>query len=151
MEENEFKSFYQDINQMPCIYQKAILSTRCECPHAHKINLAEREVVACEFAEARQQCQALYSTFIEKARFALHKADNAALTHAETIKVQVGGITGLQKILNDTTATPRVGNLIMKAFIEYPELEGLPVDVIIRSIVHCQVRKRRKPESNKLQ
>ena len=144
MEENEFKSLYKEINQLPCVYQKAILSSRCACPHAQKLNIAEREAVACEFAEARIQCQLLYDAFIEKARFALHKLGDSPLTHAESIKVQVGGIEGLQEILNDETTVPQVGNLTMKVFMEYPELQGLPVETIVRSIVHCEVRRKRR-------
>lgn len=142
MEENEFKSLYKDINHTPCVYQKAILTTRCECPYSHKVNIAEREAVACDFMDARLQCQSLYSAFIEKARFALHKLDDSPLTHAESIKVQLGGITGLQEVLNDQATVPRVGNLSLQAFIEYPDLIGLPVDIIVRSIVHCKVRNR---------
>ena len=144
MEENEFKSLYKDINHTPCIYQKAVLSTRCACPHAQKLNIAEREAVACEFADARVQCETLYNAFIHKARFALHKIGESPLTHAESIKVQVGGITGLQKILVDESPVPQVGSLTMKAFLEYPDLERLPIDVIVRSIVNCKVRKKRK-------
>lgn len=143
MEENEFKSLYDSINQVPCVYQKAILTSRCACPHARKLNLAEREAVACEFGEARVQCQSLYDAFIEKARFALHKINDQPLTHAEVIEVQVGGITGLQEILGDRSQLPQVGNLTMKAFIQFPELENLPVDIIVRSIVHCSVRRKR--------
>ena len=144
MEENEFKSFYQNINHTPCVYQKAILSARCECPHAQKMNIAEREVVGCQFPEAREQCNALYTAFISKARFALHKLDDTPLSHAETIKVQVGGITGLQQVLGDKAEIPRVGNLIMKAFIQYPDLLNLPIENIVRNIVHCKVRNRKK-------
>lgn len=143
MEENEFKSLYKEINHTPCVFQKAILTARCACPHAQKVNIAEREAVACEFTEARVQCQALYDAFIEKARFALQKLGDSPLTHAESIKVQVGGITGLQEILGDDTAMPQVGKLTMRAFLEYPDLEGLPVDTIIRAIVHCKVRRKR--------
>ena len=142
MEETEFKSFYQDMNQLPCVYQKAILSTRCECPHSSKLNIAEREAVACNFPDAREQCQALFNTTIEKARFALHKLGDSPLTHAEMIKIQVGGIEGLQQVLGDESKLPRVGNLTMKAFIKYPELIDLPVDSIVRSIVHCKVRRK---------
>lgn len=144
MEENEFKSLYKDINHTPCVYQKAILTARCACSHAQKLNIAEREAVACEFAEARVQCQSLYDAFIEKARFALQKLGESPLTHAESIKVQVGGIAGLQEILGDEAPVPQVGQLTMKAFLEYPDLEGLPIEVIVRSIVHCKVRRKRK-------
>jgi len=142
MEETEFKSFYKDMNQLPCVYQKAILSTRCECPHSSKLNIAEREAVACNFSDAREQCDALFNTFIQKARFALHKLNDSPLTHAEMIKIQVGGIEGLQEVLGDSAETPRVGNLTMKAYIEFPDLAGLPIDPIVRAIVHCKVRKR---------
>ncbi|MDH5257977.1 MAG: hypothetical protein OEX07_08205 [Gammaproteobacteria bacterium] len=142
MEESEFKSIYKDINRTPCVYQKAILSARCECPHGHKLNIAEREAVACDFIEAREQCQILFDSFIQKARFALRKLDESPLTHAETIKIQVGGITGLQDILKDKSSVPKVGNLTMKAFLEYPDLDNLPIDIIVRSIVHCKVRNR---------
>jgi len=144
MDEKEFKAVYGDINGTPCVYQKAILTRRCECPHAHKLNLAEREAVACGFMEAREQCQQLYSSFIEKARFALKKTSNDPLTHGESIKVQVGGITGLQKVLGDNSETPRVGQLTMKAFMRYPGLIDLPIEPIIREIVTCVVRRKRK-------
>ena len=147
MEENEFKSLYKEYNQLPCVYQKAILSSRCACPHAHKLNIAEREAVACEFPEARIQCQTLYDAFIEKARFALHKIGDSPLTHAESIKVQVGGISGVQEILSDESPLPQVGQLTMKLFLAYPDLQGLPVETIVRSIVHCKVRQRRNSKT----
>ncbi|MDX1810937.1 MAG: hypothetical protein R3240_03250 [Gammaproteobacteria bacterium] len=143
MEEKEFKTLYAEVNELPCVFQKAILSARCSCSHAQKLNIAEREAVACQNADARINCEAVYQAFIEKARFALHKLNDAPLTHAESIKVQVGGVSGLQEVLGDQAEVPRIGDLIMKAYLQYPDLQDLPVDEIVRSIVHCKVRQRK--------
>ncbi len=143
MDEENYRNAYRELNTTPCVYQKALLSKRCECRHGHFFQLAEREAVACEFPEARAQCAALYDLVADKARFALHKKDDEPLTHAQAMKVQLGGVTGLQQLLGDEQPTPEMGRLILKLNMRYPDLMGLPVDEIVRAIVHYQVRRRR--------
>jgi hypothetical protein len=148
MEEKEYKETYRNLNKRRCIFEKTINSRRCTCEKALRFHLADREGIACRSASGNALCIELLNTMRHKARFALHltRAD-APLPHAREIKVQTGGLLGLQAVLYPEKAglqhIDNVLGLIDLALQRYGRLAELPYEGIVQFIVKFEGRRRR--------
>ena len=148
MEEREYREIYSAINQRRCPYEKAINSRRCNCSQSKRFNLANREGVACRSAAGNLLCNELLDTMRRKARFSLHvtHADNP-LPHAKEIRVQVGGLLGLQKLMDpqatEATAVDDIYGLTNTALARYSCLADLPYEEIMQSIAMFKGRQKR--------
>jgi hypothetical protein len=154
MEEQEYKSTYHAINKHRCVFEKAINSRRCSCDKSVRFNLADREGVSCRTASGLAVCTELLNNLRHNARFSLHltRADTP-LPHAKEIRVQVGGLLGLQALLHpELSSNSQVKNVIGltdSAIQRYGRLEALPYDVLVQAIVKFQGRKKRPHADNK--
>lgn len=147
MDEQEYRSTYQSINELRCVFEKAILSRRCACSCCARFHLADREGAACESLSAHQRCSAFLHQLRHNALFALKLTQlQGELPHAKEIKVQTGGLLGLQQILsNEPTAdsVDDIAGLLTQALLHHPSLEALPYPRIMQSVVNFEGRKRR--------
>ncbi|MDY6991229.1 MAG: hypothetical protein SVR94_01310 [Pseudomonadota bacterium] len=148
MEEDEYKQAYHTLNQTPCAFEKAILSGRCHCAYCQRLNIAEREAVMCQAQAAAVPCAALLAQLRQNATFALKLTHlEGPLPHAKEMKVQCGGLLGLQAVLFPEKAAEQVDNihaLIQHAIQVFGDLEHLPYQTIVQSIHHYQVRSSRR-------
>ena len=150
MDEKEYKRIYNAINQLHCVFEKSILARKCACSNANKFHLADREGVSCNSARAQALCQELLHHMRKNAVFALKlKALSGPLPHAKEIKVQAGGMLGLQQALHpEDTEADKVGNVtevISGALEKYGSMDTLPYQEIVKSIVAFQGRRKRTP------
>ena len=149
MEEQEYRDTYHKLNQRRCVFEKAISSRRCTCEKAQRFHLADREGIACKSAAGNALCTELLNSMRRKARFALHLTQaNAPLPHAKEIKVQTGGLLGLQALLHPGKAGQQnIDNaigLIDLAMQRFGGLAELPYDGIIQAIVRFEGRRKRQ-------
>ncbi len=148
MDETEYRSTYHAINELRCVFEKAILSRRCACTRCNRFHLADREGAACQSPGAHQRCHQLLQQLRQKALFALKLTHlEGELPHAKEIKVQTGGLLGLQAALRPEQPAIRVADvdgLLMEALQHYPSLAALPYPRIMQSVVGFEGRKRRR-------
>ncbi|MEN8171049.1 MAG: hypothetical protein ABFS08_12575 [Pseudomonadota bacterium] len=147
MEEKEFKKAYRSINDAPCIFAKAILRRCCACSRSQKLFIAEREAIACKSPGGRQRCEEVLNVLHSKASFALKLAQiDAPLPHAKELKVQCGGMLGLQESLKrqKTEIVADIHQLLEQSFEEYGSAEALPYTEVIRTIASFLPRKKRE-------
>lgn len=148
MEEREYREIYSAINERRCPYEKAINSRRCNCSQSRRFNLANREGVACKSAAGNLLCNELLNITRRKARFSLHVTHaTSPLPHAKEIKVQVGGLLGLQKLMDpqagDASTVDDIYGLTNTALGRYTSLDELPFEEIVQSIVVFKGREKR--------
>jgi hypothetical protein len=149
MEEQEYKNTYQTVNKRRCVYEKAINSRRCSCTRSHRFNLADREGVACKSATGIALCTEFLNTLRSKARFSLHLThSDKPLPHAKEIRVQTGGLLGLQELLDpgkaDSTNAENIIGMLDTAIQRYERLQNLPYNIIIQGVVSFEGRKKRQ-------
>ncbi len=149
MDEGEFKRTYDEIRELGCPYEKALLSRQCGCAMGQRFNLAEREGVFCTAWTARNACETLLALLREKSRFALGITTiTGPLPHAKEIRIQLGGLGGLQRAVHPDTAPERVEDihaLLKAAQTCFGRLEELPFSDIMQAIAAYQGRRRRSP------
>lgn len=143
MDETEFRDAYHHLNQTRCTYEKAIMSGRCACRFSQKMNIAEREAVTCQNGLMRDWCNETLQRLTDKARFSLRAQMTQVLTHAQAMKVQVGGIQGIQKWYaanHDGDSEQDISQLVF-ALHEHEDFHSrFPSDEVIQSIVSFKVR-----------
>ncbi len=150
MEENEYKEAYNAVNERRCVFEKSINSRRCSCSKSQRFHLADREGIACKSAAGNALCSLLLQLMRTNARFALHLTSvQGPLPHAKEIRVQTGGMLGLQGLVySEKKGQADVDDIITTidaALRRYERLEDLPFDKIVQGIVRFEGRKKRPP------
>ena len=144
MDEIAFMQALGSVNPKPCVFGKVILSRHCACSKERKRYAAEREMVECNEEVYRAQCAELLEQLRQNSAFALKLTHvTPPLPHGPEMRVQCGGLQGLQLEVNDTEEVVDISVLISVALSKFGNFENLPYSKIVQSVVSCEVRKRR--------
>jgi hypothetical protein len=127
-----------------CPFERALLSRCVACSRSRKLNLAEREAIACGDPLVREHCLTFYRALHESAQFALKINPDAPWPFGKEIRAQCGGVRGLAAAMDhagdettDIAATVLLGNEHFGGSTAFPYSE------IMRAVVHYEPRKRR--------
>lgn len=147
MDQEMFRQAYQAINERFCPYEKTLLTRNGDCSRAERFCIAEREGVRCNDDAAQARCEAFLALARQNARFALKATDQrTALPHAKAMRVQVGGLRGLQVALTPDRPAPvhipDIDRLLAEASARFGDLATAPFQPIIQQIAAFQGRKR---------
>jgi hypothetical protein len=127
-----------------CPFERALLSRCAGCSRARRLNLAEREAIACGDAAVREHCTAFHHGLHDNARFALHIEPDAPWPFGKEIRAQCGGVLGLKAAL-DAPPEPAldIAALVLEAIERFGAETNFPYSVIMREVAHFEPRKRR--------
>lgn len=145
MDEKEFKKTFRDVNGAPCVFAKAILRRCARCSRSQKLFIAEREAVACKSPGARQTCAEVLEVLHRKATFALRLPEpQLVLPHGKELKVQCGGMLGLQQALRGESEMAEVvddiHDLLQNALGDFGDAEALPYGEVVKGVTHFKPR-----------
>jgi len=159
MEEDEYKSTYSELANIRCVFEKALVNHQANCQVKCRLSrhfcLADREGYSCEDAEYSRKCSDFLRLLRENSTFVLKLREiNGPLPHNMEIRVQVGGLTGLAKLVDVDTGAPLkspavspvfddISRILNQAQKKYGKLDDLPYGEIIQSVVQFQGRRRR--------
>jgi hypothetical protein len=116
-----------------CPFEKSVLTHCAACSKAEKHNIAEREVVACNSADAHQRCIGLRDLLRHNFTFALGKLHiDGPLPHAQEMRMQCGSLRGLQFIFDGSDQVHDVATLLAMAQQKFGELADFPYAQIVR-------------------
>jgi hypothetical protein len=142
--EAAFRRVREELNDLPCVFERALIAHHAVCQHALRRQIAEREAVACGQPQAEAVCATLSALLRENSAFALGVTDTRRiLPHAMMMKIQCGGLEGLRALLDAAAAVPDVPRLADLARERYGELAGLPFSEIVQGVAAWKVRRRR--------
>ena len=148
MDNEIFRDTYRSINERFCVFEKSILTNNCECSRAQRFCIAEREGVHCRSETGQARCLRWLDLLREQARFALRTEEGRQLLpHGKAMRLQVGGIRGLQRVLGITRSSPTqtiddVDGTLAAAEARFGALDNLPFSEIMREVAAYQIRKR---------
>jgi hypothetical protein len=126
-----------------CVFAKALFARSAQCALARRRAIAEREVIECPSPVARMNCRTLEQLLRERARFVLKLHAGTPLMHAQALRLQCGGLQGLQQALDAPTGD--VHQLVGLAHERHGSLTDLPWDRVVQTLVQWQPRARRRP------
>ena len=142
--EDAYHGTRKNLNPTPCEFEKAVLSLCVSCKLAENHLLAERETINCHDAKAQETCVRLRDVLRTNSAFVLKITTNmdAPLPHNKDMRVQCGGLKGLQKVVNGSEEVTNVRKLVTDVLARYVNLESLPYALIVQSISNFSIRKR---------
>lgn len=151
MDEQHYRNTYSSINPQRCVFEKAINSRVCNCAKSQRFNLADREGVACKSVNALKRCTELSQHLHTNARFALKRIDVQQLGHAQEIKIQNGGLIGLQTELSssDKQKVDDVNSVVNDAEKQYGGIEKFPYSKIMQIVSTYRIRAKKTKRENK--
>jgi hypothetical protein len=133
MDETAYRQALTTSIQRNCPFEKSILTHCSACSKAEKHNMAEREIVACSSAKAHERCIALRDLLRHNFTFALGKMHiDGPLPHAQEMRMQCGGLKGLQVVIDGNDQVPDVALLVETAQQRYGMLEELPYSLVVQ-------------------
>lgn len=146
MDEDSYRQMFQQINAHPCVFEKAILSLRCKCTYQQHFRLADRQGVGCNDQLKQQGCKYFLDHLRQQTRF-LFKIDiEGPLPHNKEIRVQNGGMLGLQQLLqreNSVATVEDIASLISQAVESYGSIESIPYNLLMPSVSRFKARAKR--------
>jgi hypothetical protein len=139
LDQDAFRDTYNAVNERICPYEKSMLTGNCACARAKRFCIAEREGVHCTADDAQGRCLEYLARLRTQARFALRTTDGrSALPHAKAMRIQVGGLRGVQAVLEPEAEQPRriddVDALLRAAIARFGGLAELPFGQIIQQV-----------------
>lgn len=147
MDNDALRRTYDELDGLGCPFEKSILTNEGQCSRAARFLIAEREGVHCTDENAQAQCLRLLAELRQRARFALRTPAAATrLAHAQSMRMQVGGLRGLQAALAPGQPVPdTIGDIhgvIGAAVAQFGGITRLPYQMIVRHIAACTSRRR---------
>jgi len=154
MDETHYRDTYRSINETRCWFEKAINARKCKCSLMERFNLADREGVRCSRKEGQLQCHTLLETLRQKAIFALQLTRvDGPLPHAKEVKIQLGGMLGLQSALHgeltESETVEDIYNTIEQGIARYGNIEQFPFVEIVKTVVQIEGRTTRRKDRSK--
>ena len=114
------------------------------CTRARKLNLAEREAIACGDTAVREHCLTFYRALHDNAQFALKINSDAPWPFGKEIRAQCGGVRGLAAALDCVSdETADIAAVVLLARERLGDSDAFPYSEIMRAVVHYEPRKRR--------
>lgn len=142
--EAAFRRIRAELNDLPCVFERALIARHAVCHHALRRQIAEREAVACGQPQAEAVCATLAALLRENSAFALGlTGTRRILPHAMVMKIQCGGLEGLRALLDAAAEVPDVPRLAELARARYGEFAELPFSELMQSVAAWKARRRR--------
>jgi hypothetical protein len=140
--EEAYKRARASTINLPCPFERALLSRCVGCGLAKKLLLAEREAITCTEAQANGRCHELYKALHDNARFALRLSPGQPWPFGKEIRAQCGGLLELKAVLDQSADTPDVAALVAEAMARFGGIADLPYSRLMRGVVHYEPRRR---------
>ena len=133
MDESAFREMLSGI-VAPCPFERSILRGCAACAQSEKMQVAERELVKCRNTASHSRCSELYAHLRRSFSFALGTLRvDTPLPHAQEMRVQCGGLKGLQHTLSGSTEVENVDELLGNALRQWDEIAEIPYSDVVHA------------------
>ncbi len=131
-----------------CAFSATLIRGEFGCRHAIEVTRRSGPDIACTVEASHRRCAELHAAMktVGLAAFAMPD-DPAATPHSAMIKIQFGGLFGLQRLLETDTAATEVADidsLIAAAIDHYGEIGRIPCQSLANDITGYSLRRRRR-------
>jgi len=143
VDEIAFRHIREEVNRLPCAFERALLARHAVCDLAVRHQIAERESISCAQPADHGACSRMSGLLREKSSFALGlTATRRILPHAMVMKIQCGGLDGLKALLDPDATATNAGRLVRLAAERYGEAGALPFSEIVQGVAAWKARRR---------
>ncbi len=137
MDKETLERINDDIQSLPCPFEKTLLAVRSQCLLTRKIFIAERESMQCTAPQAHQRCHAILELVRSNSRFTFGlRREHDPLPHRKQMRLQEGTLRTLANALygDNDIATVNINTLLTDALQRYHSIDKLPIPDIVRTL-----------------
>jgi hypothetical protein len=138
------------VDDLKCPFNRVLLPGDFGCGHARAVTRRDGPDIACDAASTRELCTAVLARLKAVGLPALGYSDDLTeLPHGVAMKVQMGGLLGLQKLAGtpadaDSATVADVGAVVAAAVGRCGgDPDGLPYAALVADMSAFQLRRRR--------
>ena len=132
-----------------CPFSATLVKKDFGCKHAKEIIRRGGAEIACEKSDVHTVCSTLHNTIKTSALQAMNVEDDLqTLPHSVLVKIQYGGLLGLQKVtMGESQKGNRIDDISLLVSIvmeKFQSMEDIPFDSINKTIIDYKTQRRRK-------
>ena len=130
-----------------CPFSAPIVKQDFACKHAQEIIRRGGSEIACQQSDAHDICMALHVAIKTSALQAMELEDDLlSLPHNVLVKIQYGGLIGLQHLMSDTQddTVGDISSLASEVKSRFNAPENIPMDAVNQAIIDFKTQRRRK-------
>ncbi len=136
------------MEQHKCAFSGALITNQFNCEHATSVVRRAGPDVACQSATAHIQCELLFQCLKTAALPVFGFEDDLlSMPHSVLMKIQLGGLSGLQRVLDGGAQEPvEVNNIhdtLERAIGKYGSLDAVPCGAFAEEMASYQLKRRR--------
>jgi hypothetical protein len=136
------------VDDLKCPFRRVLLPGDFGCRHAIVVTRREGPDIACDSASTNALCA---EVLIQLKQYGLpafgHVDDLTELPHGVAMKVQMGGLRGLQRLAGVAAADPKVvadvGGVVTAAVERYGGATAIPYSDVVEDMSAFQLKRRR--------
>jgi len=137
----------EDEKSHKCAFSVTQITGQFACEMGQQVTRRGGPDVACTSEAAHQQCARLFQRMKDVALPAFGVEDDLlSMPHSVLVKIQFGGLLGLQRLLDGSAASVEVKNidgLIGRALEQYGSLEAIPCTAFVEDMTSYKLKRRR--------
>lgn len=134
MDEAAYRQKFMVMVERPCTFEKALLAGCVACAQVCRAHIAEREAISCKNTASLTRCTSLHELLRHNFAFALGLThDEAVISHAKELRVQCGGLMGIQQVLSGNTEVGNVDGLLDGIQKRWGDLEDIPYSEVVHA------------------
>ena len=131
-----------------CAFSSTLISGNFACTQAEDVVRRGGPDIACNSDAAHRRCEQLFLMMKQVALPAFGVEDDLlTMPHSVSVKIQFGGLLGLQRFLdNAAIASVKVDDihaLVDRAVENQGSLEAIPCRTFVEDMTSCQLKRRR--------
>lgn len=128
-----------------CAFSAPLITRQFGCTHAREVTRRGGPDIACVASAAAAQCEALFQRLKAAALPAFGVEDDLlSMPHSVQVKIQCGGLLGLQRLLGNAPQVERVEDVAaLVAGTQVRFGEAPPVDQVVGDMTGFKPRARR--------
>ena len=129
-----------------CPFNGTLIGSTFGCAHAEPVVRRGGPDVACRSASMHANCADLFERLKAAALPAFGVDDDLTqMPHSVLMKVQHGGLLGLQRLLGDGSSTrvADISALVAQALVQYETTSAVPCAQVVPDMTGYQIKRRR--------
>jgi len=136
------------MEEYKCAFSNTLVTEQFGCEKGKHVTRRSGPDVVCASDEAHQQCEQLFQRMKQVALPAFGVEDDLlSMPHSVLVKIQFGGLLGLQRLQGDSTdesaAIKNIHGLVSQAIGKHGSLDAIPCQAFVEDMTSYQLKRRR--------